>query len=428
MHPLLPTAIIAKKRDQHELTTDEIAFMVRGITDGSIPDYQIASWAMAVLCRGMTTAETAALTDCMLDSGKRLSRATDRPRVDKHSTGGLGDKVSLILAPLLACFDLDVPMLSGRGLGITGGTLDKLEAYPGFRADLGEAEIDSQLEKIGCVITGTTQDIAPADRRLYLLRDATATVPSIGLITGSIMSKKLAASLDALVLDVKFGSGAFMQRYDEARELAESLVATGKRMGVKTTALLSDMNQPLGAMVGNACEVNEAVDCLRGTGPRAVRDLTVQLCARLLVELGLDSSLESAAQQLEAKLESGEPLERYVKMIESQGAQFSERLEIADASVVEADESGWVSAVDGQAVGHAIISLGGGRKKLGDQLNHRVGVEMLVAVGDSVERGQPLVRIFSDSEADRQCVSKELLSAVKIAAQPVEPLPLIRST
>ncbi len=422
---MLPTAIIAKKRDKYELTADEIAFMVRGISDGSIPDYQISSWAMAVLCRGMTAAETAALTDCMLDSGKRLSRATDRPRVDKHSTGGLGDKVSLILAPLLACFDLDIPMLSGRGLGITGGTLDKLESYVGFRTDLSEAEIDAQLSRIGCVITGTTQDIAPADRRLYLLRDATATVPSIALITGSIMSKKLAASLDALVLDVKFGSGAFMQQLDQARELAESLVATGRRMGVKTTAVLSDMNQPLGAMVGNACEVNEAVDCLRGAGPRSVRDLTVQLCARLLVELGMEPSFDCATERLEAKLAGGEALERYIRMIEAQGGRFRENLDVAGSSEVAAEQAGWIAAVDGQALGHTIISLGGGRKKLGDNLNHRVGMEMLVQVGDRVDRGQPLVRIFSDDVAAVQNASRELRGAIKIAGQSVEPLRLI---
>ncbi len=232
---MLATQIIAKTRDRIELTADEIRFIVRGITDGSIPDYQISAWAMAVLCRGITPAETAALTAAMLDSGDKLPRCSDRPRVDKHSTGGLGDKTSLILAPLLACFDLDVPMLSGRGLGITGGTLDKLEAYPGYRCDLTTDEINRQLNQIGCVITGTTATVAPADRKLYALRDASATVPSLALITASIMSKKLAESLDALVLDVKWGSGAFMQTLDEAKQLEASLVTTGQRVGVATS-------------------------------------------------------------------------------------------------------------------------------------------------------------------------------------------------
>lgn len=424
---MLPTAIIAKKRDRQEMTRDEIAFMVAGITDESIPDYQIASWAMAVLCRGMTTAETAALTDCMLDSGKRLSRATDRPRVDKHSTGGLGDKVSLILAPLLACMDLDVPMLSGRGLGITGGTLDKLEAYEGFRTDLTEEEIARQVTQIGCVITGTTQDIAPADRRLYLLRDATATVPSIGLITGSIMSKKLAASLDALVLDVKFGSGAFMQDFGDARQLAESLVATGVRTGVKTTALLSDMNQPLGAMVGNALEANEAVDVLRGGGPARVRDLVIQLCAHLLVDLDRSPNLESAADLLNQMLESGQPFERYVEMIEMQGGKFVEQLDVSESVVGKSGTAGWVGGMDGQAIGHAIIALGGGRRQMGDKIDHRVGIEMLAQVGDRIEKGQPLARVFGRNPQDREQAAEHLKSAISISPAAVEPLPLIRS-
>ncbi|MCA9132511.1 MAG: thymidine phosphorylase, partial [Planctomycetales bacterium] len=274
---MLASTIIAKKRDREVLTSDEIRFMVRGLTDASIPNYQIAAWAMAIQCRGMTVAETAALTAAMLDSGERLRREGQRPRVDKHSTGGLGDKVSLILAPLLACFDVDVPMLSGRGLGITGGTLDKLEAFSGYRCDLSQPEINRQLESIGCVITGTTPEIAPADRELYRLRDVTATVPSIPLITSSIMSKKLAESLDALVLDVKVGSAAFMRTLPQARALARSLVATGKRMKVRTQAFISDMNQPLGCMVGNACEANEAIAVLRDEGPSEVRELTVSL-------------------------------------------------------------------------------------------------------------------------------------------------------
>lgn len=246
---MLATKIIAKKRDSLELSLEEIQFIVNGVTEGSIPDYQISAWAMAVLCRGMNPTEIACLTESMLNSGERLQRCSDRPRVDKHSTGGLGDKTSLILAPLLACFDLDVPMLSGRGLGITGGTLDKLEAYPGYRCDLQSDEIERQLQRIGCVITGTTSAVAPADRKLYALRDASATVPSVALITASIMSKKLAETLDALVLDVKWGSGAFMQTMQEAKQLQSSLVDTGRRVGVATTSLLTDMNQPLGRMV-----------------------------------------------------------------------------------------------------------------------------------------------------------------------------------
>ncbi|HBE71537.1 MAG TPA: thymidine phosphorylase [Planctomycetaceae bacterium] len=427
---MLTTAIIAKKRDGQELTRDEIAFIVDGITHASIPDYQIASWAMAVLCRGMTTAETAALTDCMLDSGDRLRPATDRPRVDKHSTGGLGDKVSLILAPLLASIGLDVPMLSGRGLGITGGTLDKLESYEGFRADLSEDEIDQQLRSIGCVITGTTKQIAPADRKLYALRDATATVPSVGLITGSIMSKKLAATLNALVLDVKFGSGAFMQSIDQARELLSSLVATGKRMGVRTTALLSDMNQPLGEMVGNACEVNEAVEVLRGGGPNDVRELTLQLCAQLVASIsdatnhnGDQHDVQSAYQRLADELDSGRPLERYREMITAQGGRFLDHLSLHPEHVVTASTAGWVAAVDGQAIGNTVISLKGGRARMGDPIDSKSGLKIIAKVGQEVAAGQPLAHVYAADGSERAVQS--VRDAIQLSDSPVAPLTLM---
>src|SRR6478609_6905594 len=265
---MISASIIAKKRDGLALRRDEIAAFVGGFARGDIPDYQMAALAMAIYCRGMTAEETAALTEAMLASGQRMPRDSgQRLRVDKHSTGGIGDKISLILAPLLACCGLAVPMISGRGLGATGGTLDKLEAIPGFRTNLSLAEIEQITATVGCVITGASDEIAPADKKLYALRDVTATVPSIPLITASIMSKKLAESLDALVLDVKFGSGAFMTSLDEARALARSLVETGKRMGVKTAALLTDMNQPLGRMAGNLVEVHEALATVQGGGP-----------------------------------------------------------------------------------------------------------------------------------------------------------------
>src|SRR5262245_22400391 len=278
-----PAVLIAKKRDGRELARNEIVYLVHGFTRGTIPEYQMAAFAMAVFLQGMTTDETAALTDAMLQSGVWLVwPQRDRPIVDKHSTGGIGDKTSLVLAPLLACCGLAVPMISGRGLGATGGTLDKLEAIPGFRTDLSPAEIQATVERVGCAITGASAEIVPADRKLYALRDVTATVPSIPLITASIMSKKLAESLDALVLDVKFGSGAFMKTLADARRLAQSLVATGKRMGVRTTALLTDMNQPLGRMAGNLVEVHEVIACLKGEGPADLWELTRELAAELV--------------------------------------------------------------------------------------------------------------------------------------------------
>lgn len=425
---MLATAIIAKKRDSEELSADEIRFMIRGMVDGSVPDYQISAWAMAILCRGMSAAETGVLTDCMLSSGSRLARTNDVPRVDKHSTGGLGDKVSLILAPLVACFDIHVPMLSGRGLGITGGTLDKLEAYSGYRCDLNQPEIDRQLQAIGCVVTGTTPDIAPADRKLYGLRDVTGTVPSVALITASILSKKLAASLDSLVLDVKFGSGAFMKTLADAETLAQSLYRTGKHMGLATSVVLSDMNQPLGKMVGNACEANEAVAVLSGQGPADVRELTFRLVSELLVNVGRFSDRAQATESLEQAIASGKALERYVQLIEHQGGRFQERLPLATRYVVPAAQTGWLAALDGNLLGQAVISLGGGRRVLTDRLDHSAGLEMLVKVGDAVEAGQPILHVFASTFETQQAAMGQLQQAIRISHEPVDRLPLIVET
>jgi pyrimidine-nucleoside phosphorylase len=425
---LLATAIIDRKRDSCELSRDEIQFMLAGLVDGTVPDYQISAWAMAVLCRGMTQRETADLTDCMLASGNRLPRASDRPRVDKHSTGGLGDKVSLILAPLLACFDLDVPMLSGRGLGITGGTLDKLESYAGFRCDLTEDEINRQLVKIGCVITGTTPNIAPADRKLYALRDVTGTVPSIPLITASIMSKKLSASLDALVLDVKCGSGAFMKTLPEARELAASLVATGERMEVRTMALLTDMSQPLGRMVGNACEANEAVEILSGhceLGSASVRELTLRLCAELLVSLDQFPTREQATTSLSNALSDGRAMDRYEQMISEQGGTFCRRIDLASEHIIVAEHCGWVQAIDGERIGRAVIALGGGRQKQGDRINPNVGIEMLVRIGEPIAAAQPMMRVFADDTNKLHGAKRYLAAAITISDQAVSMQPLL---
>ncbi len=424
---MLATSIIAKKRDHQRLSGDEIRFMVEGFVAGEIPDYQMSAWAMAIVCRGMEDDEIAALTDAMLASGGRLSRATDRPRVDKHSTGGLGDKVSLVLAPLLACFDVDVPMLSGRGLGITGGTLDKLEAYPGTNCHLSQPQIDRQLEQLGCVITGTTVDIAPADRQLYALRDVTGTVPSIALITSSIMSKKLAESLDALVLDVKFGSAAFMRDVYQARQLAESLRITGERCGVSTRAVLSDMNQPLGRMVGNACELNEAVQVLQGAGPADVRELTVHLSAELLVAAGKFADCELASLALTKTLNSGRALARFQAMIRAQGGLFDPQLELAPSSTLAATSHGWLQQLDGQQLGQTIIGLGGGRARLEQSIDHSVGLEMLVRVGDRIELDQPLVHIFARRPQAAEQAARELLAAMTIVEHPVPPLPLIHT-
>ncbi|HEY3393025.1 MAG TPA: thymidine phosphorylase [Lacipirellulaceae bacterium] len=417
--------LISKKRDGVELTPDEIGALISGYVRGDVPDYQMSAWAMAVYLRGMTVAETAALTEHMLHSGVTFQWPDGEfPKVDKHSTGGIGDKVSLPLAPLLACCDLQVPMISGRGLGATGGTLDKLEAIPGFRTDLSTEEMQSVCRRVGCVISGATVDLVPADRRLYALRDVTATVPSIPLITASIMSKKLAEGLDALVLDVKHGSGAFMKTLDQARQLARSMVDTGRRMGVPTTALITDMNQPLGRMAGNAVEVNESVDTLRGNGPKDLIEVTLELGAELLVLAKRESTPAAGRARLQKAIDSGAGLEKFREMVAAQGGVFDAPRPLAPAQQVLSPRSGFVTSIDTEQLGRAIIELGGGRKRLGDRLDLSVGLEMLVRLGDQLDAGQPLVRVFARADAAAS-VRDDLLGAIHIGDNRVQPPSLI---
>jgi pyrimidine-nucleoside phosphorylase len=420
-----PVWIIAKKRDGEELTAEEIGYFIAEYAAGKIPDYQMSALAMAIYLRGMTTTEIAALTDHMLASGARFTwQADGLPKVDKHSTGGIGDKVSLPLAPMLACCGLQVPMISGRGLGATGGTLDKLEAIPGYRTNLSMDEMRSVMEKVGCVISGATADLVPADRKLYALRDVTATVPSIPLITASIMSKKLAEGLDALVLDVKFGSGAFMKTAELARELAQSMVNTGKRMNVSTTALLTDMNQPLGRMVGNAVEVNESVAALEGQGPADLMEVTLALGAELLVSTGKAHSIDSARQQLQQTIDSGKAREKFAEMVAAQGGNLDAPREVGPESPVTTNRAGYISAMDAEKLGQTVIAMRGGRRQLGDVLDMSTGFEMLVRLGDHVDVGQPLAKLFAPAslaDEGRQL----LLSAVDIAGEPPAVGPLI---
>ncbi|MCH7753152.1 MAG: thymidine phosphorylase [Planctomycetes bacterium] len=410
-----PVWTIAKKRDGGELTADEIGRFIAGYASGQIPDYQMAALAMAIYLRGMTTAETAALTDHMLASGATFQWPEGpTPKVDKHSTGGIGDKVSLPLTAMLACCDLQVPMISGRGLGATGGTLDKLESIPGFRTDLSMDEMRQVVESVGCVISGATADLVPADRKLYALRDVTATVPSIPLITGSIMSKKLAEGLHALVLDVKFGSGAFMKTAELARELAQSMVSTGKRIGVSTTALLTDMNQPLGRMVGNAVEVDESVAALEGRGPADLMEVTLALGAELLVSTQRADTLEAARERLQKTIDDGSAREKFAQMVAAQGGDLDAPRLVAPASDVAAPRSGYVAAIDAEQLGEAVITMRGGRQKLGDELDLSTGFEMQVRIGDQVDQGQPLARLFAGEEAS-QAGREKLLDAIQIA-------------
>lgn len=416
---MLPVDLIAAKRDGRELTADQIAAFIAGVADDSIPDYQIAAMVMAVFLNGMTTAETSSLTRCMLDSGARIEWPNDGIlRVDKHSTGGVGDKTSLILAPLLAELGFQVPMLSGRGLGPTGGTLDKLEAIPGFRTNLSITEIQRLTQSVGCVITGTTRELAPADRRLYAIRDVTATVPSIPLITGSILSKKLAESLQGLVLDVKFGSGAFMKSLPTARSLATSLTSVCRSLGTPVSALLTNMDQPLGQMCGNAVEVHEVLDVLKGRGPDDVRELTLHLAAELLLLTRRAASLPEAVETATTPLDSGRALERFERMVAAQGGKLEQLPNPAPATELLAAQSGFLASIDTEQLGLALIELGAGRRQLHDQLDPSAGLQMLVRAGDPVQAGQPLLRVFSKTP---DIPGSRLSAALRISSAP--PLP-----
>jgi pyrimidine-nucleoside phosphorylase len=418
---MTPAQIIAKKRDGLPLSREEIEAFVSGFSRGDIADYQMTALAMAIYLRGMSPEETAALTDAMLASGKRLP---SRIRVDKHSTGGVGDKTSLILAPLLACCGLVVPMISGRGLGPTGGTLDKLQSIPGFRTDLNLAEIEAITQRVGCVITGASDEIAPADKRLYELRDVTATINSIPLITASVMSKKLAESLNALVLDVKFGSGAFMKSLDDARTLARSLVDTGRRMGVRTTALLTDMNQPLGRMAGNLVEVHEAIWTLEGRGPADVWDCTRELAAELLMLTFQAQDRDAARHMLDMHIASGRAIAQFREMVAAQGGRLEELPAIGERHEITLDRTGHVLSINTEQLGLAIIELGGGRKLKTDSIDYAVGLETLVRVGDYVEAGRPVVHVFATREKCER-IRNQIASAFSLSDQPVPPLALI---
>ena len=398
--------IIAHKRDGISLTTAEIEFFVEGFTHDRIPSYQMSALAMAIFFRGMDSAETAALTQAMLHSGRVLQWEPGRPLGDKHSTGGIGDKVSLVLAPLVASTGVDVPMISGRGLGPTGGTLDKLEAIPGFRTDLGLPEFQRIARQVGCVISGATSEMAPADKKLYALRDVTGTVPSIPLITASILSKKLAAGLDALVLDVKWGSGAFMKSLEMARRLAASLISVGSQAGIPMTALITDMNQPLGRMVGHTVEVDESIATLQGDGPDDLTELTLALGAELLLLVGHCDTAAEGRWQLEQRLAAGDAYEKFARMVQAQGGVLEAPRARATERVVLAENEGYILAVDTEQLGQLIIDLGGGRRLADDGINHRIGLEVLVRLGETVTPDRPLARLFADTTATSSAVQK----------------------
>jgi pyrimidine-nucleoside phosphorylase len=390
--------IILSKRDGRSLTRDEIRFFVDGVTAGSLPDYQASALLMAILLRGMTSDETAWLTDAMVHSGVRVDLAEiPGVKVDKHSTGGVGDKTSLILAPLAAACGVPVPMMSGRGLGHTGGTLDKLEAIPGFRVNLSLEEMKTALARVGCAMIGQTAQIAPADKKLYALRDVTGTVESIPLISASIMSKKIAEGIDALVLDVKTGSGAFMKTAADSRKLAESLVSIGNASGVKTEAIITAMDAPLGRAVGNALEVVECIDVLKGGGPADLVAVSVELTARMLVLGKVARDRDEAEQKARGAIQSGAGLDRFRQIVEAQGGDpkvvddYARLPHVSDRYVVAADRAGFVSRIDAELIGRASVALGAGRDRVEDPVDPAVGIMVLAKPGDAVRAGDPIL-------------------------------------
>src|SRR5438094_3165630 len=426
--------LIRKKRDSGELSHEEIDFLVSGYTRGEIPDYQMAAWLMAVWIRGMNRSELAALTEVMLHSGEVLNHSEiPGKKVDKHSTGGIGDKTSLILAPVVAAGGLTVPMISGRGLGHTGGTLDKLEAIPGFNVNLPLREFRRVLRQCGMGLIGQTAEIAPADKKIYALRDVTSTVENIGLICASIMSKKLAEGIDTLVLDVKTGSGAFMKKEEDSIRLAEVMVETGQRMGKKVVALITGMDQTLGRMAGHSNEVAESIEILRGRGPTDLRDLSLDLSAWMFYLGERTKTVEEGRPLAETMIASGQALEKFRQGIRLQGGDERvidepERLPIACLNFhVTSSASGFITGTNCEGFGIALAMLGGGREKKEDKIDHGVSLEFHKRIGDRVEIGEPLATIHYNSDA-KLAEAKALVASSYFIGEkaPQEKPPLVR--
>ena len=423
--------ILRKKRDGGELNPAEIDAFVHAATHGAWPDYQLSALLMAIWLKGMSNSETAHLTKAMCDSGKRY-RWNDipGPKVDKHSTGGVGDKTSLILAPLAAACGAIVPMMSGRGLGHTGGTLDRLEAIPGFRVGLNESELRQALLRLGVGMIGQTANVAPADKKLYALRDVTATVESIPLITASILSKKLAEGIDALVMDVKVGRGAFMKSRPDARALAESIVSVGNANGLQTEACITAMEHPLGRAVGNSLEVIECIETLKGRGPKDLETLSVDLAARMIRLAGIARG-ENAEQRIRDTLDTGAGLEKLGRIIEEQGGDpriiddYSRLPAAPHRHIISADQSGFVARLDAERIGHGCMILGAGRAHADDRVDHAVGLIIRKTVGERVEKNEPLLEIHYRDEGKLHHALPHLTKAIRIDSAPPQQQPLI---
>jgi pyrimidine-nucleoside phosphorylase len=427
--------LIRRKRDGGTLDDASVEFFIRGVTTGTLPDYQAAAMLMAIFLKGMTAEETASLTNAMVRSGVRVTYP-DLPGtpVDKHSTGGVGDKTSIVLAPLAAACGAWVPMMSGRGLGHTGGTLDKLEAIPGFRTALSLDELRRAVRAVGCALIGQTSEIAPADRKLYALRDVTGTVESIPLICGSIMSKKIAEGIGGLVLDVKTGSGAFMKTLDASRELARALVATGRAAGVATEALITRMEAPLGRAVGHSNEIVECLETLKGRGPADVEELSVQLATRLLVLGGVAPDLPSAETKVRSALTSGAGLQKLGEIIQHQGGDprviedYSLLSSAPDEHVVPAPSAGFVGALEAESIGRAAVALGAGRARLEDRVDHGVGISVMAPVGTEVRAGEPILVVHHRGGRGLPEALPLVLQAVRMSDTPPPPTPLVLET
>ena len=429
---MLLRPLIERKRDGGRLLPEEWHALAAAIAAGHAPDYQLSALLMAIYFQGLDRTETGALTEAMLASGRTLELDHLRVgRVDKHSTGGVGDKVSLVLAPLVASLGVAVPMMSGRGLGHTGGTLDKLEAIPGFRTDLTLADATRQLERLGCALIGQTAEIAPADRRLYALRDATATVESIPLISASIMSKKLAEGLTGLVLDVKRGSGAFLPELDRGLALAETMIRLGEDHGCPVVALLTAMDRPLGRACGNALEVEEAILALRGEGPPDLMSVTYALGAEMLVLGGVAATRDQARRQMESAISSGRAAERFQQIIEAQGGNPgvvddpAVLPQAAHCELYRAPRRGFVARVEPREIGRGIIALGGGRTRMEDRVDPTVGFVITGRAGEWVEEGEPLATVFARDAAGLASGEATLRRAITIADEAEPPLPLV---
>ena len=425
------TDIIEKKRDSLELSEAEIRFFVNGYASGDIPDYQASAWTMAVLLNGMSAQETTDLTLAMAQSGDMLDlTGVVDIALDKHSTGGVGDKTTLVVEPIVSACGLNVGKMSGRGLGFSGGTLDKMESIPGFRTDLSKTEFLTQLKELGVVLTGQTGDLAPADGKLYALRDVTGTVPSMPLIASSIMSKKIAAGAHRIVLDVKVGMGAFMETIDQGRELAEIMVRIAELADRKAVALLSDMNQPLGVAVGNVLEVKEAIDTLNGGGPEDFREHALVVASHMVLLGNGAESLDKAKKLAESTLADGSAMGRFQALVEAQGGDISyvrEAHKLPQAPIQEeifASRSGYLSAINARIIGESSVSLGAGRAKKGDTIDHSVGIMVHRNVGDYVDRGDLLFTIHASHQEKFEEAKINLDQAIEWSENPIKALPL----